>query len=260
MFPIDWFLRLPPHFAGGRFSLPMPQATAVFASLMALFFSFAPLAAQVAKAEAGKSAVVVRSVHFDPTKLGGQQNPWIRTQVELRANFNPETKVAAEPDAAGKKPANKQWVDKIKVTLTQIFKPIGATAAADFAYYRSSATVLTMEVNTDRSVYFYLPGDVVKRDRLKAQPDYYFVQVEVGGQELPLFTETGRPVPDMLTAVHKMFHDKKTYDEARSVADRAVGANSGLLRPQYLVPYSTYDNLPQGSPSPEFIREDVSSR
>lgn len=227
---------------------------------MALFFSFAPLAAQVAKAEAGKSAVVVRSVHFDPTKLGGQQNPWIRTQVELRANFNPETKVAAEPDAAGKKPANKQWVDKIKVTLTQIFKPIGATAAADFAYYRSSATVLTMEVNTDRSVYFYLPGDVVKRDRLKAQPDYYFVQVEVGGQELPLFTETGRPVPDMLTAVHKMFHDKKTYDEARSVADRAVGANSGLLRPQYLVPYSTYDNLPQGSPSPEFIREDVSSR
>lgn len=260
MFPIDWFLRLPPHFAGGRFSLPMPQATAVFASLMALFFSFAPLAAQVAKAEAGKSAVVVRSVHFDPTKLGGQQNPWIRTQVELRANFNPETKVAAEPDAAGKKPANKQWVDKIKVTLTQIFKPIGATAAADFAYYRSSATVLTMEVNTDRSVYFYLPGDVVKRDRLKAQPDYYFVQVEVGGQELPLFTETGRPVPDMQAAVHKMFLDKKAFDDARSLADRAVGANSGLLRPQYLVPYSTYDNLPQGSPSPEFIREDVSSR
>jgi len=238
----------------------MPQATAVFASLTALFFSFAPLVAQVAKADTGKSAVIVRSVHFDPAKLGGQQNPWIRAQVELRANFNPEAKVAPDADASAKKPANKQWVDKIKVTLTQIFKPVGATAAADFAYYRSSATVLTMEVNTDRSVYFYLPGDVVKRDRLKSQPDYYFVQVEVGGQELPLFTEAGRPVPDMQNAVHKMFLDKKAFDEARSLADRAVNANSGLLRPQYLVPYSIFDNLPQGSPSPEFIREDGSNR
>ena len=237
----------------------MPQVHAVFASLMALLLSVAGLQAQAAKGDAGKSAVMVRSVHFDPAKLGGQQNPWIRTQVELRANFNPEAKAVAEVDPA-KKPANKLWVDKVKVTLTQIFKPIGATTAAEFAYYRASATVLTMEVNTERSVYFYLPGDVVKRDRLKAQPDYYYVQVEVGGAEQPLFTEVGRPVADMQGALHKMFLDKKAFDDARSLADRAVNTNNGLLRPQYLVPYSIFDNLPQGSPSPEFIREDVSSR
>jgi len=95
--------------------------------------------------------------------------------TERRWSSGPGTKVAAEPDAAGKKPANKLWVDKIKVTLTQIFKPIGATAAADFAYYRSSATVLTMDVNTERSVYFYLPGDVQKRDKLKTHLDTYSV-------------------------------------------------------------------------------------
>ena len=242
----------------------MPQVRAVFASLMAFSLSVAGLSGQATKGEvgaaSGKSAVNVRSIHFDPVKIGGQQNPWIRTQVELHANFNPEAKAAPDAAAGAKKPVNKQWVDKVKVTLTQIFKPIGTTAAAEFAYYRSSATVLTMEVNTDRSVYFYLPGDIVKRDRLKMQPDYYYVQLEVGGTEQPLFTEAGRPTPDMMPALHKMFLDKAAFDVARSEADRAVNANNGMLRPQYLVPYAIFDSLPQGSPSPEFIREDISAR
>jgi hypothetical protein len=57
-----------------------------------------------------------------------------------------------------------------------------------------------------------------------------------------------------------MFASKKDFDGARDLADRGVSANTGMLRPQYLVPYSIFDNLPQGSPSPEFIREDSSSR
>lgn len=240
----------------------MPQVRAVFASLMAFCLSVAGLLAQAGKADAnaGKSAVNVRSVHFDPVKLGGQQNPWIRTQVELHANFNPDAKAAPEAEAGPKKPVNKGWVDKVKVTLTLIFKPIGTTTAEEFAYYRSSATVLTMEVNTDRSVYFYLPGDIVKRDRLKMQPDYYYVQVEVAGSEQPLFSENGRPVADMSNALHKFFLDKKNFDLARPQADRAVSATSGMLRPHYLVPAAFYDSLPQGSPQPEFIREDSGSR
>ena len=229
---------------------------------MAFCLSVTGLFAQAGKNDpnAGKSAVSVRSVHFDPVKLGGQQNPWIRTQVELHGNFNPEAKATPEAEAGPKKPINKAWVDKIKVTLTLIFKPIGTTTAAEFAYYRSSATVLTMEVNTDRSVYFYLPGDIVKRDRLKMQPDYYYVQIEVGGTEQPLFTEAGRPVPDMANALHKLFLDKKSFDGARSEADRAVNANAGMLRPHFLVPVAMFDNLPQGSPQPEFIREEASTR
>jgi len=200
---------------------------------MAFCLPVAGLLAQAGKADAnaGKSAVNVRSVHFDPVKLGGQQNPWIRTQVELHANFNPDAKAAPEAEAGPKKPINKSWVDKVKVTLTLIFKPIGTTTAEEFAYYRSSATVLTMEVNTDRSVYFQ-----------------------------PLFSENGRPVADMGNALHKFFLDKKNFDLARPQADRAVSATSGMLRPHYLVPAAFYDSLPQGSPQPEFIREDSGSR
>jgi hypothetical protein len=242
----------------------MPQARAVFASLMAICLSLSCVLAQATKAEggaatSGKSPVYVRSVHFDPVKIGGQKNEWVRMQVELQANFNPDTKLSAE-DKAGKRPPNKQWVDRIKVTVTQIFKPLSVKDAAEFSYYRASATVLTMEVNSSRSLFFYLPGDIVKRDRLKMQPDYYYVQLEVGGTEIPLYTEAGRLTADMQAAVHKQFVNKKDFDGARELADRGVGTNAGMLRPQYLVPYAIFDNLPQGSPSPEFIREDSTSR
>ena len=116
--------------------------------------------------------------------------------------------------------------------------------------------MLTLEIGSPRSVYFYLPGDIVKRDRLKMQPDYYYVQLDVAGTEVPLFNEAGRLNPDMLGAVHKMFVAKKEFDGARDLADRGANANTGMLRPQFLVPYAIFDALPQGSPSPEFIRED----
>ncbi|MEY4306999.1 MAG: hypothetical protein RJA95_367 [Verrucomicrobiota bacterium] len=237
----------------------MPHVRAVFASLTAFCLSVCFVSAQAAKADgaaSSKSPVTVRSVHFDPVKIGNQKNEWIRMQVELQANFNPETKVSAE-EKAGKKAANKQWVDKIKVTVTEIFKPLSAKDATEFSYYRASATVLTMEIGSPRSVYFYLPGDIVKRDRLKMQPDYYYVQLDVGGNEVPLFSEAGRINPDMLAAVHKQFVNKKDFDGARDLADRGASANAGMLRPQYMVPYAIFDTLPQGSPSPEFIREDA---
>ena len=226
---------------------------------MAFCLSVSFVSAQATKAEAGapasKNPVSVRSVHFDPVKIGGQKNEWIRMQVELQANFNPEAKVAAE-EKAGKKAANNKWVDKVKVTVTQIFKPLTAKDATEFSYYRASATVLTLEVGSPRSVYFYLPGDIVKRDRLKMQPDFFYVQLDVGGTEVPLFSEAGRLSPDMLAAVHKQISTKKEFDGARDLADRGVTANAGMLRPQFMVPYAIFDTLPQGSPSPEFIRED----
>jgi hypothetical protein len=89
----------------------MPQARAVFASLMAFCLSV-PLVSAQAPTAAGKSPVIVRSVHFDPVKIGGQKNDWIRMQVELQANFNPETKVPAD-EQASKRAANKMWVDKV---------------------------------------------------------------------------------------------------------------------------------------------------
>lgn len=235
---------------------PMPQVRAVFAILMAFSLSVSAAFAQTTKGESSnptgpggvqKAAVAVRDVKFLQTKLNNQVNPWNRMQVELQANFNPDSKAL-----------NKRWVDKIKVTVTQIYKT-SSKDLKDWNYYRASATVLTMEVNQPRSVVFYLPGDIVKRDVLRKEPDWYYVQLEVGGAEEPMFDAKGMILSDHASAVHKSLSKKADFDGAKDAADRGVGNTPGILRPQYLVNFLIPD-APVVPPVPEFIREDVPTR
>jgi hypothetical protein len=231
-------------------------------SLSSLSFGQTAPAAGAAAGASGKSAVFVRNVTFQQTKLGGQVNPWNRMQVEIQANSAAATggAAAAKADPKGEgestKTGNKKWVDKVKVTVTQIYKTTSAKPE-DWNYYRSSATVLTIEVNQPRSVLFYLPGDIVKRDNLKKEPDYYYVQIEVAGNEEPTFDARGVVLADQKMALHKDLQTKAKFDPAKDAADRGVVATPGILRPQYLVLYPDSQVVP---PSPEFIREDVPTR
>lgn len=235
----------------------MPLTKAAYTLLLVLVFSPVGLFAQAnasaggntanekGQTASGKSAITVKDVKFFQTKLGGQINPWNRMQVEVSANNNPDPKAL-----------NKNWLDKVKLTVTQIYKTKSAKPD-DWIYYRSSATILTLEVNQPRTVCFYLPGDIVKRDNLRKEPDYYFVQVEVAGTEEPMFDAKGTIIPEQSRAVHKDIAQKKNFDAAKDTADRSVGNNPGILRPQFLVLYA---DTPMVPPSPEFIREDPSSK
>jgi hypothetical protein len=239
----------------------MPRFKAVCALLLAMVslspLSFGQNAPAAGAGATGKSVVFVRNVTFLQTKLGGQVNPWNRMQVEIQANSPAAIGAAAAAKADPKADtANKKWVDKVKVTVTQIYKTTSAKPE-EWNYYRSSATVLTIEVNQPRSVLFYLPGDIVKRDNLKKEPDYYYVQIEVAGNEEALFDARGNVVPDQKMALHKDLQTKAKFDPAKDAADRGVVASPGILRPQYLV---LYPDTPVVPPSPEFIREDVPQR
>jgi hypothetical protein len=193
----------------------------------------------------GKSSVTVRDVKFFQVSLGGQVNKWNRMQVEVEAKNNPDANAP-----------NKKWLDKVKVTLTQVYKS-NSSKPEDWYYYRSTATILTLEINQPRSVLFYLPGDIVKRDRLNKEPDFYFVQLDVAGAEEPLFDSRGSILPDQLKAVHRDISQKQKFDLAKDAADRGVGANAGILRPQYLI---LYPDAPPVPSAPEFIREDAATR
>jgi hypothetical protein len=227
----------------------MPLIRALFASLWAVVLTVSTLSAQSAKGgeggASGKGVILVRDVKFAQVKLGGQTYPWNRMQVELMANNNPDPKAAS-----------KRWVDKVKVTVTQIYKT-ESKKPEDWNYYRAVATVLTLEANQPRSVLFYLPGDIVKRDQLHKEPDYYYVQVEVNGNEEPLFDAKGSLLPEAVRSVHKDLNTKAKFDPAKDAADRGVVNSPGILRPQYLVLYFDQPVVPS---SPEFIREDVPAR
>jgi len=228
----------------------MPQFRAVFALLWAMVFTVPVVFAQTAPAAKGdkaeKSPVFVRDVKFAQTPLGGQINKSNRMLVEIMSGDNPDPKAL-----------NKKWVDKVKVTVTQVYKT-SSKKPEDWNYYRATVTVLTIEANQPRSVVFYLPGDIVKRDVLHKEPDYYFVQLEVAGTEAPIFDAKGTLIPAQARAVHKDIATKVAFDAAKDAADRGVVNTPGILRPQYLI--SHQDPLPIVPSSPEFIREDVSSR
>lgn len=196
-------------------------------------------------AVAAKSPVSVRDVKFMQTRIGGQEHPWNRMQVELQATSPVDPK------------STKRWVDKVKVTVTQIYKT-ESSKFEDWNYYRSVATVLTLEIGKPRSVLFYLPGDIVKRDNLRKEPDYYYVQLDVGGTEQPLFDAKGTLSADQIRAVHREISKKDVFDKAKDAADRGVINTPGMLRAQYLL--ISPDQIPAVPPSPEFIREDVPAR
>jgi hypothetical protein len=236
----------------------MPLNKAVHTVLLVLVFFPVGLFAEATATQAGnavaekapststKSVIVVKDVKFFQHRLGGQINPWNRMQVEVVANSNPDPKAL-----------NKTWVDKVKLTVTQVFKN-KSTKAEDWNYYRSSVTILSLEINQPRTVSFYLPGDVVKRDNLRKEPDYFFVQVEAAGNEEPLFDAKGNVIAEQSRAISHDLAQKKNFDGAKDVADRCAGNNPGVLRPQFLV---NYPDVPVVvPPSAEFIREDLSAK
>lgn len=209
-----------------------------------------PAGGKDAAAAAGQAdrAVLVKDVRFTQTRMNGMSvNPWNRVEVVLDARSNPDPKAL-----------NKRWVDRVRVTATLGFNNKNSPKnLEEWSFYRASATVLTLEVNSTRSVFFYLPADIVKRDSLRKDPDVYFVELEVAGTPQALFDARGAFVAEQKAAVSKLLAEKPAFENVKGFADRGCLANAGFLRPHYLV-----DNLEQDVArfSPEFVREDLSSR
>jgi hypothetical protein len=226
----------------------LPSCLAALALCLSLPSLRAQQASSAAPAGASDKAVLVKDVRFSQTRMNGMAtNAWNRVEVVLDARSNPDPKAL-----------NKRWVDRIKVTVTLGFNNKNSPRnLEEWSFYRASATVLTMEVNSARSVFFYLPGDIVKRDGLRKDPDVHFVELEVAGTPQALFDARGAFVPEQKASVTKLLADKAAFDNVKGFADRGCLGNSGFLRPHYLV-----DNLEADVArfSPEFVREDLSSR
>ena len=187
---------------------------------------------------AGKAAVEVKAVRFAQTKVSNTVLvPMTRVEVQLLAKEN--AKLLEDPKALV---PNKNWVDKIKAAAKKSSAG-GAVGAEDrYAFYRSSVTIMTMEKNTTGSVFFYLPGEIVKRDQLKQEPYAYSVDLEVDGTSLP----------PSKTSVSRLLLSETQYKGFKEMADRGVLNTTGVLRPQYLV---ATEALPATTPT--LIREDI---
>ncbi|MDR2429653.1 MAG: hypothetical protein LBD14_01925 [Puniceicoccales bacterium] len=218
------------------------------AALCGMLLFQASALAQQQPAAAGRAAVEVKAVRFAQTKVSNTVLvPMTRVEVQILAKEN--ARLLEDPKAIV---PNKSWVDKIKVTVTIAYELPAARKAASggaaasledrYAFYRSSVTIMTMEKNSTGSVFFYLPGEIVKRDQLKQEPYAYAIDLEVDGTSLP----------PSKSSVSRLLLAEAQYKAFKEMADRGVLSTTGVLRPQYLV---ATEALPASTPT--LIREDA---
>lgn len=232
--------------------------------------------------------IVSRPIDARAVKLSSSGS-WHRLEVELKALPEGIKEALAAQGITDSKVNNSsvKWVNNVKVTLVAGYKPSGAdlgrpkvmqdvvklkeavtggksyaeakdpSKAENWRYYKASATVLTLEANISRSVFFYIPSDIVRRDEINApKPDIAYVSLEVDGKEVPMFDASGNLVTGSFGAVYLSGKTTKgMVDKFKEIADRATRDTDGVMRPQNLI--TSFHDGDWFKSSPEFVREDA---
>lgn len=173
------------------------------------------------------SQVEVASVKFGAARFAGDN--WFEADVELDVK-------------PGGKPVSGEFVNKVRVTLTLGCDALDSKGAKRRDFYRSSAEMITVE-GGKANVRFYLPPELVKRDKLKIPVDFYVVELEAAGELQAPRKENASP----------KFVSADSVKNFMGLATSESGINEGLLMPQYLTPFA-FD--PQRR-SPSFLRREL---
>jgi hypothetical protein len=135
------------------------------------FLVFAVLAGTIFGQE---DQVEVSEVDFRHESLAGATDDWLEIAIELTGKGN----------AAGSS-ANPRFSDDIRVSLGLGFELAGR-GSRQFRFFQAEVVVVTLEQGEKRIVFFYLPPEVVARDRLPKEPFAYLVELSVGGRPLTM--------------------------------------------------------------------------
>lgn len=204
----------------------------VFPSLLLVgavwFVSIFPLRilAQGAAAATGSYPVEVELVKFSSARSEAGDD-WFETEIHL--NIKP-----------GGRAVSGEYVDGVRVHLSLGLKATRENGGERVLYYRSSAQLVTVEGGT-ALVRFYLPPEVLKRDKLRGDADYFLVELEAEGKALRLTSANlSKSIPPEFVASY------------RAKASSAAAAHDGILVPQYLTPFA----FDARRPTPSFIRRE----
>lgn len=177
-------------------------------------------------AVSAEESIQVKRIDFKKTS-----EKWIQMEVQLSCEGNPS------PDAR-----DPRYVEKIKVKAYLAYTRDASERLYD--YYTSEVEIIIMEKGDDNNVYFYLPELIVERDQLQTDPDFYYVEVSVGGQAL-------EPQRD---AMSSKITNLDILNSFTSKADSEGSVNEHILMPIYLVTGVDFGRV---SKLPAFMRRDV---
>jgi len=171
-----------------------------------------PAAAQPPAAEVAVSAVRIAVLR----EAGG----WCEAEIELAVK---------PPPGAGR------FVNRVRVSLGLAVEPAGPPGRFDF--YRAEMEAVALAEGR-ASLRFYLPPEIVERDRLEREKVHYAVEIAADS----------RPQPPSRAARSARLD---TPVAAASFASRLAAEaprNDGILLPQYLTPWAHDPRRPAPTP------------
>jgi len=212
-----WGARL---FAGGLMFLSPRRLLSSLALVALLGGGALPLPAQ-----SGNDPVVVRRVQFN--QAGRGTDTWLQMALTLQGGPN------ASPSAR-----NADFNDLVKVRVMVSFQSPGGGEAA-FSFYRSEATLVSLERGREVLVAFFLPPEIVRRDRLGREPFAWLIELEVGGELLPGRREH----------VSRSLNSLDIISSFRTRIAAEAPRTDGQMVPVYLTPF-------HGADAPSYVRRE----
>jgi hypothetical protein len=129
----------------------------------------------------------------------------------------------------------------VEVVLWLAFQRQGAPEGLDF--YQSKAVLAGLLERSERTLYFYLPPEIVDADRLR-EPFAWLVDIKI----------SGRPLPMARDRVSSSLADPARVDNFRRMAERAVERTAGVLMNFPESPFFASEYPSKLSASPSYAR------
>lgn len=177
-----------------------------------------------------REPITVKRIDFNSLR-----DNWTQMEVQLSCAGNPSPE-ARDP----------RFVENVKVKVYLAYKLKGKaeSGAPNFDYYTAEVEIIIMERGDDNNLYFYLPGMIVERDQLPVDPDYYYVEIAIDGDEQAA----------QKSAMSSSISNQTILDSLLSKANSEGADNDHILMPVY---YAPAGNLGRISDLPVFLRRDV---
>ena len=171
-----------------------------------------------------RDAVVVRELTFGLERDGVRADPWWEARITLEA----------DAAVARMREEGRGFVGPVEVSLL-----VATGRTGDLRYYRSEVTVILLESRRPGMLYFYLPPEVVRRDRLGSQPFAAMVELTVEGMSQPTRS----------THLHGNLRPEHRESFRARVREEAP-RNDGILQPLQRTPFWGADHREKQSRSP----------
>ena len=117
----------------------------------------------------GQSPSVPTVVEIADLRAGSVRAPDVRTWLEYD--------VTVQVNAPGS--GRERYVDRVQVVFNLALEVPGDPEG--FEFYRAAATAVALEAGRS-SFRFYLPPEIVRRDRVRGMPRFYLIDVTVAGE------------------------------------------------------------------------------